>query len=238
MPENNSPDEPQSEEPGLSPEETDDLDQFWDDMAAEELEDKRRISQFQSHLNLMHDRAFNEACGSCYLIIEERHDDGDSSDALAETTAAVVSLVSKAFEKTEKTGSIVFDNSESVELPIEGWREGQSQNRFIQFSFERNFFCMDLPRQTLYRPEAEQICRDRTGFFYLDEQKQFTLHGEDVEGYDPFRKAYVYGDEATAAEDTAFIFFKVWNFPVDWRFFLTAAAFSGKFKWEKGVPVE
>ena len=136
------------------------------------------------------------------------------------------------------TGTITFDDLGSVELPIEGWREDNSQNRFIQFSYERDYFCMDMPRQTLFRPEAEQICRERTGFFYLDERKQFTLYGEDVEGYDPFRKVYVYGDEATAAEDTAFVFFQVWKFPVDWRFYVTAKAFSGKFKWESGVSVE
>lgn len=202
----------------------------------QELE--RRIDQFHSLLKPMHGRAHEEACGNCFLIIDERHNDSNATDKLAETTAAVVSLVSKAFEETGITGNITFDDLVSVELPVEGWREDDSQNRFIQFSFEQKYFCMDMPRQTLFRPEAEQICRDRTGFFYLDERKEFTLSGEDVEGYDPFRKAYVYGDEATAAEDTAFIFFQVWKFPVDWRFFVTSESFNGKHKWEGSVPVE
>ena len=199
---------------------------------------ERRIDQFHALLKPMHARAHEEAGGNCFLILEERHKDGDSADELVTTMAAVLSLVSKAFEEAGVTGTVTFDDVELVELPVEGWRRGNSQSRFIQFSFEKNYFCMDLPRQTLFRPEAEQILRDRTGFFYLDERKQFTLHGEDVIGYDPFRKAYVYGDEATAAEDMAFVFFQVWNFPVDWRFFVTAAAFGGKFKWERGVPVE
>jgi hypothetical protein len=63
-----------------------------------------------------------------------------------------------------------------------------------------------MPRQTLSRDEAQQIVRYRTGFFYLSDRKQFTLHCEDVEGYDPFRKVYVYRDESSAAEDMAFIF--------------------------------
>jgi len=35
----------------------------------------------------------------------------------------------------------------------------------------------------------------------------------------------------------AFIFFQVWNFPVDSRFFVTACAFSGKKDWEQGFPI-
>jgi len=126
-----------------------------------------------------------------------------------------------------------------MELPDDGWRDDDSQSRFIQFSFERDWFCMDMPLQTLYRAEAEQILRSRQGFFYLRDRPQFTLNEEDVEGYDPFRKVYVYGDEDSAAEDMAFIFFQVWRFPVDWQFFVKAAAFGDKkAEWENGTPIE
>ena len=111
-------------------------------------------------------------------------------------------------------------------------------NRFIQFSFENKWFCIDMPIQTLFRPEAEEILRYRKGFFDLADRKQFTLHGEDVEGHDPFRKIYVYGDEESAAEDMAFVFFQVWKFPVESRLFVSSAAFSGKHDWEQGVPIE
>jgi hypothetical protein len=40
-----------------------------------------------------------------------------------------------------------------------------------------------------------------------------------------------------AAEDTAYVFFKVWKFPVDSPFYVTAAAFSGKKQWERGTPI-
>jgi hypothetical protein len=62
--------------------------------------------------------------------------------------------------------------------------------RFVQFSFERDWFCMDLPRQTLSFPEAMEVLWYQTGFFCLCDREQFTLHGE-PEGYDLFRKTYI-----------------------------------------------
>ena len=96
---------------------------------------------------------------------------------------------------------------------------------------------MDMPLKTLFRAEAEQILRSRKGFFYLRDRPEFTLKEEPVDGFDPFRKVYIYGDEESAAEDMAFIFFQVWRFPVDWRFYVKAGAFSGKKSWENGLPI-
>jgi hypothetical protein len=125
------------------------------------------------------------------------------------------------------------------DLPDEGWRQDDAVPRFVQFAFLPKWFCMDLPRQTLARAEAEIILRDLSGFFFLKDRPEFRLdRNEPVEGYDPFRKIYVYGDEATAAGDTARIFFDVWKFPVDWRFFVTASAFSGKARFESDTPIE
>src|SRR5262249_29852767 len=131
----------------------------------------------------------------------------------------------------EQSADVGFD------LPDKGWRSDGDGQRFVQFSFERDCFHLDMPRQTLTRDEAQQIVRYRTNFFYLSERKQFTLHGEDVEGYDPFRKVYVYRDEASAAEDMAFILFQVWKFPIDSVIYVTAASFSGKHQWEDGFPL-
>jgi hypothetical protein len=37
----------------------------------------------------------------------------------------------------------------------------------------------------------------------------------------------------------AFIFFQVWGFPVDWRFYVKAAAFGDKkTDWEWGTPID
>ncbi len=47
----------------------------------------------------------------------------------------------------------------------------------------------------------------------------------------------MYGDEAEAAEDAAFLFFRVWEMPVDARLYVSSAAFGGKHVWERGVPL-
>lgn len=72
----------------------------------------------------------------------------------------------------------------------------------------------------------------------MKDRPEFRLCEEDIEGDDPFRKIYACGDEPSAAEDMAFIFFDVWRFPVDWRFYVSAAAFGGNHRWEQGAPVE
>jgi hypothetical protein len=96
---------------------------------------------------------------------------------------------------------------------------------------------MDIPQDTLFADEAQKIMRRRSGFFYLRDRPQFTLYGEDVDGHDPFRKVYLYGDERSAAEDMAFIFFTIWRFPIDWRFYVTAAAFGDGPTFESGLPL-
>jgi hypothetical protein len=200
---------------------------------------ERRIEQFAHYLKPMHDRAHEEAHGPCFIIFEERRPGGSSgNEELSEEKKLALELVGQAFTDAGIGGSGTLDESVLIDLPDEGWRQDDSQNRFIQFSFERDWFCTDMPLDTLYRPEAEEILRNRQGFFYLRDRKEFTLHEEDVEGHDPFRKVYVYGDEDSAAEDMAYIFFQVWKFPVDSRFYVTAAAFNGKHEWERGHPIE
>jgi hypothetical protein len=204
----------------------------------EELE--RRIGQFESYLKKMHNRAHEEVQGPCFMIFEEDLLGSDTEDrALTEAVRPALELVEAAFKEAGITGTTVAADVPMIHLPEDGWREDDSEFRFIQFSFEEKWFCMDMPLQTLYRAEAEQILRGRRGFFYLKDRPEFTLHGEDVDGYDPFRKVYVYGDERAAAEDMAFVFFHVWKFPVDWRFYVKAAAFSNKkTDWESGTPIE
>ncbi len=146
---------------------------------------QRRIAQFAHYLKLMHDRAHEEAHGSSYIIFEERRPESSPEDEeLCEEKQLALSLVSQAFADAGLAGAGSLDESLVIDLPDEGWRQDDSQNRFIQFSFERIWFCMDMPVATLYRPEAEQILRSRLGFFYLRDRPQFTLYQEDVEGHD------------------------------------------------------
>jgi hypothetical protein len=97
---------------------------------------------------------------------------------------------------------------------------------------------MDIPNTTLYRAEAEIILRRRLGFFYVTERRQFEHPAEKADQFHPLRKVYVYGDDRAAAEDMAYVFFNVWKFPVDWRFYVTAAAFHENSDWEAGFPIE
>ena len=203
---------------------------------------QRRIEQFAGILRKMYHRAHKEVETSCFLIFDERLPNSkNGDDELTEAVKPSLELVHMG-NGLEIAGmeSITTDHSLSnPDLPDEGWRENNSQARFIQFSFEEKWFCMDMPLQTLFQSEAAQILRSLKGFFYLRNRPEFTLFKEDVEGYDPFRKIYIYGDEQSAAEDMAFIFFHVWKFPVDWRFFVSADAFGGKkTNWEWGTPIE
>jgi hypothetical protein len=201
---------------------------------------RRRIGQFSGHLKKMRHRANEEVQGSCFIIFQERPSTkGDGDAVLAEAAKPLLELVVAGFDDAGITSVTVTDDWSMSDLPDEGWKEDNSSSRFIQFSIEKTWFCLDMPIQTLYRTEAEQILRCRKGFFYLRDRPQFTLKGEHVEGYDPFRKVYIYGDEESAAEDMAFIFFQVWRFPVDWRFYVKAAAFGDKkTNWEQGTPLE
>jgi hypothetical protein len=201
---------------------------------------QRRIGQFAGYLKKMYHRAHQEVQGNCFIIFEEQPPTNDSGNAaLFEAAKPELELVLAEFDDAGITSVTITDDAPLIDLPDDGWKEDDSEGRFIQFSFEKNWFSLDMPLQTLYRAEAEQILRSRKGFFYLRDRPQFTLKEEDVDGYDPFRKAYVYGDEDSAAEDMAFIFFQVWRFPVDWRFYLKAAAFGDKkTNWENGAPIE
>ena len=110
--------------------------------------------------------------------------------------------------------------------------ESAPHDRFIQFSFERDCFHMDIPRSTLTRTEAAAISELLLGFFYLLDGPEYTLHNEDVDGHDPFRAVYFYGDERMAATHMARIMFSVWSLSFSATIHVTSASFGGAFKWE------
>ena len=201
----------------------------------EELE--RRIEQFRHYLALMPPRRAKLTKGNCYIIFEERRLDGDDNGAkhLAESKSLVYH---SGIEVGGWDGSGNIDESGLIDLPDEGWRRDDSSHRFVQFSFNPRFFDMDIPNTTLFRAEAEIILQRRTGFFYVKDNPKFAYPAEDVARFDPVRKAYVHGDERIAAEDTAYVLFNVWKFPVDSRFFVTASSFHDGKRWEQGWPIE
>jgi hypothetical protein len=203
----------------------------------EELE--RRIEQFRQFLELMRQRRAQISKGNCFTIFQERRDGDTSGDEqLAESKALVRAATLEAVAWDEGLGATGLDETVAIDLPNEGWRGDDSQLRFVQFSFNPRYFDLDMPNTTLYRAEAEIILRRRPGFFYVTERRQFEHPAERADRFNPLRKVYVPGDERSAAEDMAFIWFHVWKFPVDWRFFVTAAAFHERTNWEKGFPIE
>src|SRR5215218_7659782 len=190
---------------------------------------ERRIEQFCSYFEPMDHRAHEAAHGPCFMIFEERLPEGSGQQPREDREPALAALAA-AFGESGGVGNLDPDEARAFDLPDESWRGDDSHNCFIQFSFEKDWFCMDLPLQTLSWSEAMEILWHRRGFFYLRDRAQFTLHGEDVEGYDPFRKIYLYGDEESAAEDMAVIFFRIWGLAVDSRFYVSAASFGSEHK--------
>jgi len=192
------------------------------------------------YLKKMYERAHYEIGGNCFMIFDEDSSDSLSDfDALSAVATPELELVEAAFDEAGFSSNTLNDDTIRIELPDEGWKEDDSQRRFIQFSFNEHWFCMDMPLTTLYRIEAEKILESRNGFFYVRDRPQFELNGDDVDTFEPFRKIYVYGDEDSAAEDMAFIFFQVWRFPIDWCFYVNADAFGDKkANWENSTPLE
>ena len=200
----------------------------------EELE--RRTEQFRHYLSLMVPRRSKLTEGNCFMIFEERFDTDDpGSKELSESKQLVHQ---SSVEVGGWASETVFDDNSVVDLPAEGWKGDESSPRFIQFSFNPRYFDLDIPNTTLFRAEAEIILQRRSGFFYVKENRQFEHPAENVDCFNPIRKVFVHGDERSAAEDMAFVWFFVWKFPVDWRFYVTSSSFHDGVSWEHGIPIE
>ncbi len=205
-------------------------------MADYRAEVERRIEQFRRYLEPMDHRAHEVAHGPCFTVFENHRPGEYPGEPRREEREPVLAAIAKVFGERGGAGGPRPDEPCPPDLPDEGWREDDSPIRFVQFSFERDWFCMDLPRDALSFPEAMEVLWHRTGFFYLRDKPQFTLYGE-PEGHDPFRKIYLYGDEGSAAEDAAFLFFRAWELPVDSRLYVSSASFGTEHVWERGTPL-
>lgn len=109
-----------------------------------------------------------------------------------------------------------------------------SFHHFVQFGFEEADFCIDLPVETLSATDAERLLAERDGFKWLSEVRP------DIEAsrtHNPLVKAYAYGHEPVAVDDMLFLLLDVWNIPADFCWYVKAARFGGRGKWEWGVPL-
>jgi len=120
---------------------------------------RRRIGQFRDHIAAMNHRAHEIAHGPCFMIFEEREPKGCGA---APPQTGHEESVQRLFQTFTELGLLeVADTTWQPDLPEEGWREGPTADRFVQFSFERDCFHLDMPIHTLTREEGEQIVRYR-----------------------------------------------------------------------------
>ena len=207
------------------------------DLYSDEL--NRRIAKFAAWLEKMgrRRRRHRKKGGEddCYIIFDESWSNLD---------AAPARQVKRALALVEAGGDT--QTGQNILMPPgcdapdgEDDDLGDKFSRFVQFCFGPKLFFIDLPNTTLCREEGERIIRDRPGFFWgADNPVHLAQHNpKPILEWTPLVKYYLYGDEMRAAEDMAYIFFQLWKFPLDWRFFVTARFFEGP-DFEAGAAIE
>ncbi len=199
----------------------------------------RRIDQFTRYLQRMCRRQQDITSGHSFLIFAEDKSELNADKPVLHTARAAVAPISVCVHGVLDDGD-PFDVlvPDSLDMLVTDGFDSDESNRFIQFSFNPRYFDIDLPNTTLYAAEAAEILERRVGFFRVRSRRQFEHPQENASEFDPLRRVYIFGDERTAAEDLAFIWFDVWKFPVDYRFFVTAAAFHEDTNWESDRPLE
>ncbi len=108
-------------------------------------------------------------------------------------------------------------------------RIGGSRTRIVQFAFMESGFYLDLPDTTLTREEAQKVVT-RAGFGFALNNPQKRL-GE--RQYDPVQRQYRYDEQGSAAADTAYVFFDLWQTPLDAWIKVQAGAFEVERRWER-----
>jgi hypothetical protein len=113
-------------------------------------------------------------------------------------------------------------------------RVGGSKSRIVQFAFMETGFYIDLPDTTLTPEEAQQIVAERPGFGFALNNPQKRL-GE--RQHDPVQRQYQYQEQRAAAEDAAYVFFDLWQTPLDGWIKVEASAFEASRRWERGFSM-
>jgi hypothetical protein len=98
---------------------------------------------------------------------------------------------------------------------------------------------MDLPESVLHGPGIAGGFWRKEPDFYFGEKRRREAHPDlSANELNPLRTAYQPGDEQIAAENLAYLFFDLWNLPVDVRFYVKAGTFDGRKTWEDWHPVD
>jgi hypothetical protein len=196
-------------------------------------EKQRRISQFAEYLRLMGLRCHKVVKEECFVIFSESPPEGAGSPKLKESVAIKVDCLAG--------GGSASGGGELGESSSNDWQGGEAQPRYLQFAFMQDCFYMELPNNTVFPPEVEQILRHGMGFYWAQDRPDLRwVRGcwKDMLKWNPLQKVYLYRDEAGAAEDMAFILFQVWKFPVDSPLYIKAAAFHTQHRFEHGKRID
>lgn len=102
-------------------------------------------------------------------------------------------------------------------------RIGGAKTRIVQFAFMESGFYLDLPDTSLTREEGKRAVAERPGFGYALDNAHKRL-GE--RQFDPVQRQYGYADKRSAAEDAAYVFFDLWQLPLDVWIKVEARAFE------------
>ena len=113
-------------------------------------------------------------------------------------------------------------------------RIGGSKRRIVQFAFLETGFYLDLPDTTLTTEESKRAVAERPGFGFALNNAQKRL-GE--RQFDPVQRQYCYAEQRTAAEDTAYVFFDLWQTPVNAWIKVKAEDFEDSSHWERGFSM-
>lgn len=190
-------------------------------------EKRRRICQFTDYLRQMGIRRRKSIKSDCFIIFDDSPPEDAESPRLKE--AAVV--------RVEAGGSLAGQSGETAG----DWLGEEARPRYIQFAFRQDCFYMELPNATVTLHEVKQIARHRLGFYWARNRTdlRWVRHNwKDMLKWEPLQKVYLYRDEESAAEDMAFVFFQVWNFPVDSPLYIKAAAFGNKHDFNLNERIE
>ena len=190
-------------------------------------------SQFAEYLRLMGLRAHKVVKDSCFIIFDDSPPEDAESPKLKESVAIKVDCLADGGSASGGAGA-------AEGLPKHG-RPRKRRSRYIQFAFMRDCFYLELPNNTVFPQEAEQILRRRLGFYWAKNRTGPSLGPGQLEGHgevEPLQKVYLYRDEESAAEDMAFILFQIWHFPVDSPLYVKAASFHTDHRFEHGKRID
>ena len=196
-------------------------------------EKQRRVNQFAEYLRLMGLRRRKVVHDDCFIIFDDSPPEDAKSPKLKESVAIKVDCLAG--------GGSASGGGEPGESPSNDWHGEEAQPRYLQFAFMQDCFYMELPNNTVFPPEVEQILRGSMGFYWAQDRPDLRwVRGcwKDMLKWNPLQKVYLYRDEESAAEDMAFILFQVWKFPVDSPLYVKAAAFGTDHRFEHGKRID